>query len=345
MGDQRVPAPGEPAVDHVMGMLAGYWQARILITAVNSDLFGALSGSSATAEELCGRLGYRMPGAGGFLLALAGLGLLETTDEGRFRNSAVADRYLVRGRPEYVGGYVLFCDRELNPAWDGLAEALRTGAPQNRAALEGNPYDTLYEDGEVTNFFLESMDMFNTPLSRRMGELDWSGYGSFVDVGGARGNLAHHLVSAHPRLRGTVFDLPQLEPAFSAYMRELGGQEAVSFHGGDFFTDPLPRADVLIFGHVLHNWGVEARLDLLRKAYEAVHPGGAVIVYDPMVGNGTPPLYATLASLSMLVWSRGGGEYTVGECHAWLKEAGFRPETVGPEDTPDDVLVVGHKER
>lgn len=62
-----------------------------------------------------------------------------------------------------------------------------------------------------------------------------------------------------------------------------------------------------------------------------------------MVSNSAPPLYATLAALSMLVWSAGGGEYPVSDCHAWLEEAGFRPETVGPEDTPDDVLVIGRK--
>ncbi|WP_245880779.1 methyltransferase [Streptomyces zhaozhouensis] len=118
----------------------------------------------------------------------------------------------------------------------------------------------------------------------------------------------------------------------------------MAFHGGDFFKDPLPEADVLIFGHVLHNWSTEDRRTLLRYAYEAVRPGGAVIVYDPMVSDSKPPLYATLAALSMLVWSAGGGEYAVGECHTWLREAGFRPETVGPENTADDVLIIGHKD-
>jgi hypothetical protein len=123
-----------------------------------------------------------------------------------------------------------------------------------------------------------------------------------------------------------------------------GPKGQIAFHGGDFFKDPLPEADVLIFGHVLHNWSTADRRTLLRNAYSAVRPGGAVVVYDPMVSNSMPPLYATLAALSMLVWSAGGGEYAVADCHAWLKEAGFRPETVGPEDTTDDVLVIGHKD-
>ncbi|MCX4486292.1 acetylserotonin O-methyltransferase [Streptomyces anulatus] len=345
MSDQKnaVPEPEEPFIGQVMGPLTGFWQTKILLTAVESGLFTELSGSSATAEELSTRLGYRMPGASDFFLALAGMGLLDASEAGEFRNSPAADRYLVRTRPEFIGGYLQFCERELNPAWEGLGTALRTGAPQNPAALEGNPYETLYQDRESTESFLESMDTLNTPLLRRLGEIDWSGYDSFVDVGGARGNVAHHLALNNPHLKGAVFDLPQLEGAFTTHMAALGDDGAVSFHGGDFFAGPLPESDVLIFGHVLHNWGVDERRTLLRKAHDAIRPGGAVIIYDPMVSNSAPPLYATLAALSMLVWSAGGGEYPVSDCHAWLEEAGFRPETVGPEDTPDDVLVIGRK--
>ncbi|MCC2280458.1 acetylserotonin O-methyltransferase [Streptomyces sp. ET3-23] len=345
MSDQNTPALQDPSVGQIMGILTGYWQAKTLLTAAESDLFTALSGSSTTAGELSERLGYRMPGASDFLLALSGMGLVHAEEGGTFRNTAVAERYLVRGRPEFIGGYLQFCERELNPAWNGLDAALRTGMPQNPAARSGNPYASLYADREATDSFLDSMDMLNTPLLERLGALDWSDYGSFVDVGGARGNVARHLVQEHPHLKGTVFDLPQLEEPFAAYMASLGDDGRVSFHGGDFFKDALPEADVLIFGHVLHNWGADDRRKLLRSAYHAVRPGGAVVVYDPMVSNSRPPLYATLAALSMLVWSSGGGEYSVAECHAWLEEAGFRPETVGPEDTPDDVVVIGRKQR
>jgi SAM-dependent methyltransferase len=344
MSDHTAPESEEPSVGQVMGILSGYWQAKILLTAADSGLFTVLSGVPATAEQLSAKLGYRMPGANDFLLALSGMGLLEAADDGTFRNSASAEQFLVRGRPAYIGGYLHFCERELNPAWEGLGTALQTGKPQNPAALSGNPYDTLYADRAATDSFLESMDMLNTPLLHRLSTLDWSSFSSFVDIGGARGNVAHHLMREHPHLKGEVFDLPQLEGAFSSYMASLGDETRGSFRGGDFFKDPLPEADVLVFGHVLHNWSTDDRRTLLRKAHAAVRPGGAVVIYDPMVSNSRPPLYATLAALSMLVWSAGGGEYSVGECHAWLREAGFQPETVGPEDTPDDVLVVGRKD-
>ncbi|MFD7898774.1 methyltransferase [Streptomyces sp. NPDC059743] len=344
MNSPSPEAPEEPNAAQVMGILSGYWQTKILLTATESDLFTRLSGTSVGATELSESLGYRMPGAGDFFLALAGLGLIES-HEGTYRNSPTAERFLVRGRPEYIGGYLQFCGRELNPAWAGLGASLRTGRPANAAAAEGNPYHSLYADAAATDSFLDSMDMFNTPIAARVGSLDWSRYSSFVDIGGARGNLAHRLVSVHPHLEAGVFDLPQLERAFTTHMEGLASSKPLTFHGGDFFTDPLPEADVLIFGHILHNWGAEDRVKLLRAAYKAVRPGGAVVVYDPMVSDDTPPLFAVMASLSMLVWSAGGHEYSVQDCHAWLKEAGFRPETVGLTDAADDVLIIAHKDR
>ncbi|MCB5910000.1 methyltransferase [Streptomyces pinistramenti] len=347
MSDQNtsVPEPEEPSIGHVMGILTGFWQTKILLTAAESDLFTELSGASATAEELGKRFGFLMPGANDFLMALAGLGLLRADEDGTFRNSAAAERYLVRGRPEFIGGYLRFCERELNPAWEGLGTALRTGKPQNRSALEGSPYDSLYRDKETKEAFLESMDVNTSVLLQRLGDLDWSGYRSFIDVGGARGSVAHHLVRQAPHLTAGVFDLPQIEGDFAAHMAALGSEKKVTFHGGDFFSDPLPEADVLIFGHVLHNWGTEERRKLLRKAYDAVRPGGAVIIYDPMISNSRASLSASMAALIMLVWSAGGGEYSVTECHTWLREAGFRPATIGPLDAVDDVLVMGRKER
>lgn len=329
----------------IMGLMAGYWQVRMLLAAVEHDVFSKLSGRSLTAAELAGELGLVPLGTHDLLAGLGHLGLLEMRD-GTFTNAPVADHFLVRGRPAYIGGYLRFCEQELNPAWDGLATALRTGEPQNPAAVQGNPYDTLYQDAEATDGFLDSMDLLSTPISLALSRFDWSPYTSFVDVGGARGHFAHQVVTQNPHLKGAVFDLPALEPAFDRHMARLGGAaSSITFHGGDFFADELPEADVLVLGHVLHNWGVEDRVRLLKKAYDSVNPGGAVFVYDPMGGGAEPSMYAVLASLAMLVWSRGGHEYAVEELHGWLREAGFRPETAEVADLHDEVLVIGHKDR
>jgi SAM-dependent methyltransferase len=329
----------------IMGVMAGYWQVRLLLAAVEHDVFSELSGRPATSAELAGRLGLVPQGTHDLLAGLSHLGLLALED-GKFANSATAEVFLVRDRTEYLGGYLQFCDQELNPAWDGLPAALRTGKPQNPAAVDGNPYDTLYQDAEATDGFLDSMDLLTASLAATMSRYDWSRYGSFVDIGGARGSFAHHVVSQNPHLTGAVFDLPPLKAAFTRQMERLGELPSpVTFYGGDFFTDKLPEADVLIFGHVLHNWNADDRIRLLKSAYESVKPGGAVFVYDPMSEGDLPAMNSVLAGLAMLVWSRGGHEYSVEELHGWLKEAGFRPETADAVVLDDDVLVIGHKDR
>lgn len=328
----------------VIGHVIGHWQARILLTAVETDLFTLLRDGSMTAEGLSAAAGFVVhPEAEHLYTVLVGMGMLER-DGDLLRNAPVAAEWLVRGRPGYLGGYLRFVDTELNPAWAGLTEALRTGHPQNPAATDGNPYDALYRDPAATEDFVESMDVLATPTAEAIAALDWSEYRSVIDVGGARGSTAQLIAARHPHLNAGVFDLPPLEPTFERHMSALGDQHGVTFHGGDFFKDPLPTADVHVLGHVLHNWSDVDRLRILRAVYTALPPGGAVFIYDPMLADGTAPLPAALAGLSMLVWSSGGGEYSIDDCHDWLRETGFRPETVALPPGLEDVLVIGHKE-
>nr|BAJ07860.1 putative O-methyltransferase [Streptomyces sp. 2238-SVT4] len=328
----------------IMGLMAGYWQVRMLLAALEHDIFTELSKGPATSGEVADRMGLVELGTHDLLTGLGHLGLLQVAD-GRFANSPLADRFLVRGGPEFLGGYLRFCEQELNPAWDGLATSLRTGRPTNRAAVVGNPYDTLYSDPDATDGFLDSMDLLSTPIGLAISRYDWSQYSSFIDVGGARGNFAHQVVTENPHLTAGVFDLPPLEGTFKRHIERLGATASgISFHGGDFFKDKLPKADVIVLGHVLHNWGVEDRVQLLKNVYDAVRPGGAVFVYDPMAGGEQPSLHAVLAGLAMLVWSRGGHEYSVEELHGWLREAGFWPETAEVPGLHEDVLVIGHKD-
>jgi 8-O-methyltransferase len=327
-----------------MGLMAGYWQVRMLLAAVEHDIFTTLSGRTATPAELAAELGLVEGGTSDLLAGLSHLGILEKRPDG-YANTPMAEAFLVRGGPGYLGGYLRFCEQELNPAWDGLATSLRTGKPQNRAAIAGNPYDTLYRDTEATNGFLDSMDLLATPIGMALSQYDWSNYKSMVDVGGARGHFVHQVVTQNPHLSGAVFDLPALRASFEQHMAELGGvADSITFHGGDFFIDRMPQADVIVLGHVLHNWNAEDRVRILRNAYDSLEPGGKVFVYDPMAGGDAPSMHGVLASLAMLVWSRGGAEYSVSELHGWLREAGFRPETATVPGLNDDTLVIGHKD-
>lgn len=326
-----------PQAFYEIGM--AFTKAKVLLTALELRLFSALhEGGPATERQLRDRLGLDERGASDFLNALVGLGVLELED-GRYGNTPAADRHLVPEEPGYVGGFLERSNHMLYPAWGRLTEALRTGRPQAEA-----DFTDMITDPVRLEAFLGMMDSLNGMLAPKLAAaFDWSGYETVADIGGARGNLAGNIVKAHAHLRGKVFDLPPMEPFFSEHMRRLGVEGRVSFHAGDFFVDQLPEADVLVIGHALHDWAPDERRAIVKKAFQAVRPGGALLVYDPMVDEHPADPGNYLISLSMLLTTDGGSEYTAQECGSWMEEAGFTVASVQPLGF-GDTLVTARKD-
>jgi hypothetical protein len=211
--------------------------------------------------------------------------------------------------------------------WGRLTEALRDGEPKAEGAGGPDAFARLYQNPEAARRFLAHMDSAHSLVGPQLAEaVDWRRYRTFVDVGGARGHIAAAVLTAHPHLHGGVFELPPVKPLFDEHMAEAGLTERVTFHAGDFFRDPLPSADVLVFGHVLHDWEEPERRTLLDKAYQALPSGGAVVVYDQMLDDEEPELPAVLGSLQVALVT-GGSEYPVADCRQWLEKAGFTVET------------------
>jgi O-methyltransferase domain/Dimerisation domain len=317
-------------------------QAKLLLSAVELGVFTLLTEGPATEPEIRQRLALHPRASRDFLDALVALGMVEREAD-RYRNSPSADLYLDRRKPSYLGTFM-----EMNAkssAWDRLTEALRTGDPQVRSGISGPSFDRIYQNPETARNYLTRRDVVNAAVCPALvRSFDWSDHDSFVDVGGAHGNVAAALVTAHPHLRGGCFDLPQVEPLFDEHMAALGLTGQVQFYAGDFFADPLPEADVLIIGHVLHNWEVAKRQMLLKAAYASVHAGGALLVYDPMINDDRRgKLSSLLMSLSMLLVTEGGSEYTVADCCSWLKQVGFG-HTSAVELTEIETLVIARKD-
>ena len=144
----------------------------------------------------------------------------------------------------------------------------------------------------------------------------------------------------NPHLSGIGFDLPEVDPVFEEYMEENGLSSRVRFEGGSFFTDPLPSADVIMMGHILHDWNLEEKRMLIAKAYEALPEGGALMVYDAMIDDDrSQNAFGLLMSLNMLVETPGGFDYTAGDCMNWMKEAGFSETRVEHLVGPDSMAV------
>ncbi|MEV4438273.1 methyltransferase [Streptomyces sp. NPDC049577] len=314
-----------------------FCDAKALLTAVELDLFTVLHqapGGAATAERIREQLSLHGRGLRDFLDLLVALGLLRR-DGDRYRNATGADRHLVRGGQEYVGGFLLRSSRNLYPAWGRLEEALRTGKPQS-----GSDFDAVTRNPAILRQFIGSMDAFTNVLAADLIDaFDWSPHSTVVDVGGARGNLASRIVRARPHLRGHVFDLPAMEPFAKELAAELGLEDRLRFHGGSFFDEPLPPGDVVVLGHVLHDWDPSQRRELVHKAYDAVRPGGALLVYDRMLDDEPEHAENLVISLDMLLVTDGGSEYPAAEITGYAREAGFASIEVSPLGDYDTLIV------
>jgi hypothetical protein len=344
MSQATAVAPATSAID-VKRLSNAFCHAKLLLTAGELGLFQELDRSGpATQQEICVRTGLHPRAARDFLHGLVLLDLL-VLDGDRYSNSEVASAALVPGKPGYIGGFLHRANHMLYPAWGRLTEAVTTGRPQTPGAKDSGAFLRMLGDPAQREQYLRMMDSANGLVAPHLiDSFEWDGHRRLLDVGGCRGNLVGRLMLAHPHLTAAVFDLAPLAGAFAEHTESLGVADRAIFHPGDFFADePLPvTADVVIMGHVLHNWSPQQRAYLVRKAYEAVEPGGALLIYDAMLPEEPTDLARILVSLNMLLVTEGGSEYTVSECRGWLADAGCEVIEVRPLGSTD-TLVIGRR--
>lgn len=327
--------------DAILGLGLGFWGSKTLLSAIELGVFQALADGPLGAEQLRKTLGIHSRSALDFFDALVALGMLRR-DAAGYRNTPETDLFLDPAKPSYVGGVLEMANHRLFGFWNSLPEGLRTGEPQNEVKSGGSDYFAdIYAEPSKLRSFLTGMSGLSIGSSVAIAEaFPWNSREHFCDLGTAQGMAAAKIAQRHPHLTGTGFDLPPVGPVFDEFIAGQGLADRVSFVGGDFFTDPLPEADVYLLGHILHNWGVQEKQTLLRRVYDALPEGGAVIVYDALIDDERRSnAYALLMSLNMLIETPSGADYTGADCQAWMSAAGFRHSYVEPLVGPESMVV------
>jgi precorrin-6B methylase 2 len=286
------------------------------------------------------RLGLHQRSARDFLDALVSLGMLNREGD-RYANTPATDLFLDRRKPSYIGGRLEMANARQYPFWGSLTEALKTGEPQNEAKHGGDLFESLYADPDRLAGFLRAMTGLSMVSARAIAaKFPWRDYRRFADIGTAQGGLPVQVALAHPHLSAVGFDLPLIRPHFEAYIATHGLSGRVTFQEGNFFNDPLPSADVLVMGHVLHDWGLEKKRLLLSKAYDALPSGGALIVYETIIDDERRQnAFGLLMSLNMLIETREGFDYTAADCAGWMRDAGFASTRVESLAGPESMVV------
>jgi hypothetical protein len=317
--------------DPILELGYAFRKAKVLLSAVELKLFTALAEGPLDRDALQERVCIEQRGARDFFDALVALGLLERDDAGRYSNTPESHHYLDAGKPSYIGGDLAHLNERMYPSWGGLTAALKTGKPQN--GLAGSDYfPTLYANQAALNAFVRGMTGGSLLAAAAIAaKFPWRDYATVIDVGTAEGCLPVEIARVHDHIRGGGFDLFQLRPHFEDYVRKHDLGERLSFYPGDFLSAPLPSADVLVMGRVLHNWDLVTKKMLLAKAYEALPGGGVLIVYERLIDDDRRVNSAgLLASLHMLIVTAGGFDFTAGDCIGWMREAGFERTYVEP---------------
>jgi hypothetical protein len=318
-----------------------FWASKTLLSAVEMGLFTELARGPEPFDALAGRLGLHPRSSRDFLDTLVALGFLTRNGES-YANSPDADLFLDRKKPTYVGGMLEMANHRLYPFWGHLTEALRTGLPQNEIRTGGpGLFESLYADPARLREFLAAMSGISKGANMTIARtFPWAGYTTFVDVGTAQGDLATQVALANPHLRGQGFDLPEVAPIFEDYVAAAGVADRVTFAAGSFFEQALPKADVVMMGHILHDWDLAQKKMLIAKAFDAVPAGGALIVYESIIDNDrSQNAFGLMMSLNMLIETPGGFDYTGADCEGWMREAGFSSTRVEPLVGPDSMVI------
>lgn len=307
-----------------------FWPARTLLTAVKLGLFTELGKGAKTGTELCDSLGLHPRSTPDFFDTLVALRFLERDGDGRearYRNTDETATFLDRNSPAFMGGFLEMAHDRLYPFWGDLHEALRTGKPQNETKHGGaGVFEELYSQPERLEQFLDAMAGISTGNFAALAEkFDFSPYKTLCDVGGAAATLSITVAKRHPNLQIVTADLPAVTAIAARNIEAAGLSDRITAADLDFFRDEVPKADVITMGMILHDWNLEKKMMLIRKAYDALPEDGAFIVIEALIDDARREnAFGLMMSLNMLVEFGDAFDYSGADFDGWCREAGFK---------------------
>ena len=273
---------------NIMQVGMGFWASKTLLTAVKLDLFTFLAAKPLTGAEIKRELCLNGRGMYDFLDALVALGFLNKTghkETATYSNAADSDFFLDKGKLTYMGGILEMANNRLYPFWNFLEEGLKKGTPQNETRIgEKSVFEEIYSDLDKTREFVNAMSGIQTwNFITFATQFDFSSYTSMCDIGGAGAHLSAHVAIHNSHMNCVSFDLAPVSPIALENTSLMGVANKVKVVSGDFYTDSFPKADVITMGNVLQGVGEGDKLMLMKKAYEALPEGGALVVSEDLI--------------------------------------------------------------
>ncbi|PCH93660.1 MAG: methyltransferase [Bacteroidetes bacterium] len=329
----------------VMQIGMGFWASKTLLTAVNMELFTYLANGAVSGQDIKTKLGLHERGLYDFLDTLVSLGFLKRSgikESSMYSNAEDTDLFLDKNKKSYVGGMLEMCNNRLYAFWNDFEEGLKTGLPQNETKGGGKPlFEELYANEDKLREFVKAMggiQMGN--FMAFANKFDFSAYTTLCDVGGAGGFLSAQVAMNNDNMSCTSFDLPPVGPIAQENISNMGLGERVMIQSGSFLEEDLPKADVITMGNILHDWGTNDKKMLIKKAYDALPEGGALVVIENIIDdNRSENAFGLMMSLNMLIETAEGYDFSAADFNEWATEIGFSSTSKMPLTGPSSAVI------
>jgi hypothetical protein len=337
----------QPSPSAIMQTGTAFWSSKILLSAIKFELFTILSEKKRmTAMEIKKLLNFKCTDRHVFdyLDALTVFGFLNREgllDSAVYSNTLNTETFLDKKKPSYIGGLLEMMNNRLYGFWANLEEALLTGMPQNESKKSEDFFGLIYQDPVKLRGFINAMSGIQMGnFSAFSQKFDFSKYKTLTDVGGSAGLLSLMVAKHQPHMSCTTFDLAPVEPIAKESIEKFQLSERVKTKSGDFFTDAIPAADVITMGNILHDWDEEKKLMLIKKAYDALPEGGALVAIEGIIDDERKQnVFGMMMSLNMLIETGTGFDYTFADFNRWTKLAGFKSTALLPLMGPSSAAI------
>ena len=336
-----------PTPESIMQIGTGFWASKILLSAINFQLFTRLAErKTMSAQEIKTLLKFKCTDRNVFdfldALVVFGFltreGLLETA---HYSNSMNTDFFLDKKKPSYIGGILEMMNNRLYGFWGNLEEGLMTGQAQNEAKTGEDFFGLIYQDPNKLNEFVNAMSGIQMGNFMAFAQtFNFSKYKTLTDVGGSAGLLSLMVAKHQSHMSCVTFDLPPVESIAKSTIQQFQLSDRVKTASGDFFANPIPNADVVVMGNILHDWDEENKIMLMKKAYEALPDGGAFVAIEGIIDDERRKnVFGMMMSLNMLIETGKGFDYTFADFNKWAKTIGFKSTSLLPLAGPSSAAI------
>lgn len=292
----------------------GFQVSRIILTAVELGIFSLLDKHLVSSAEVAKQIGADARATDRLLNALVSLGFLNKVHE-KFYNTDAASSYLVKSKPEFMGG--LFHTNELWKSWGTLTNAVKVGT---------SVYESEKSEGDWTESFIAAMHYRAAKEAKILAMmLNLNSAKKMLDIGGGSGAFSMGMIENNTALKAIVFDLPDVIPLTKKYVESFSHKENISYVEGNYLTDEFGDGyDLVLLSAIVHINSYEQNKTLISKCYNSLNIGGQIVIKDWAMSDArTEPLGGALFALNMLVGTECGDTYTEKEMREWLSNAGI----------------------